>query len=90
METLDQGRWSPTITPLAKDSQGAYLFDVSCPAVDSCVAVGYSFTRTGDNGAGTMLVESLAGGQWSVDPTPSLGSGVRGQLLEQRLIYIPD
>lgn len=73
-ETLAKGTWSPTRLPAAPGSQGDYLFSVSCAAVGSCVAVGYYFTPEDGGGKGTMLVDTLADGKWSVTSTPTLGS----------------
>jgi hypothetical protein len=74
VETLDQGSWSPTRLPAAPGSEGDYLFSVSCPAAGTCVAVGYFFTPENGGGKGTMLVDTLAHGKWSVASTPSPGS----------------
>jgi len=77
VETLSHGAWSTTTAPGAPGGAGDYLFSVSCPAAGSCVAVGYVFIKTGSNsGKGSALIETLANGDWSVTPTPSLGSGV--------------
>ena len=74
VETLNRGSWSPTRLPGAPGSEGDYLFSVSCPTVGSCVAVGYFFTPENGGGKGTMLVDTLADGKWSVTSTPSPGS----------------
>jgi hypothetical protein len=46
------------------------LFGVSCPASNSCVAVGYNGNRTFQG----TLVETLSGGTWRVTPSPMAGS----------------
>jgi hypothetical protein len=81
VETLNHGSWSPATTPLANGSQGDFLFSVSCPSIGRCVAVGYYFTQVGNGGKGTILIETLANGRWSVTTTPSLGSNVRDSFL---------
>ncbi len=81
VETLNQGSWSATTPPGAPNSQGDYLFSVSCPSAGNCVAVGYFFTPVNGGGTGTMLIETLANGKWSVTSTPTLGSGARDSFL---------
>jgi hypothetical protein len=81
VDTLNHGSWSAAAAPLARGSQGDYLFSVSCPRSGSCVAVGYYFTPVGSGGKGTIFIEALANGRWSVTATPSLGSNVRDSFL---------
>jgi hypothetical protein len=65
-ETESGGSWSLSALPLPS-AAGSYLSGVSCPAVGSCMAVGYD---VGAGGAVQALVESYASGAWSVAPTP--------------------
>ncbi len=81
VETLRDGSWSATNPPPPPRSEGGYLFSVSCPAVGACVAVGYFFTPVNGGGTGTMLIETLHGGKWSVSSTPALGSAFRDSFL---------
>jgi hypothetical protein len=81
VETLDQGSWVTRHAPAAPGSQGDYLFSVSCPAVGSCVAVGYFFTPVNGGGKGTMLIDTLADGKWSVTSTPPLSSAFSDSFL---------
>jgi hypothetical protein len=81
VETLDQGSWVTKRAPAAPGSQGDFLFSVSCPAVGSCVAVGYFFTPVNGGGRGTMLIDTLADGKWSVTPTPPLSSAFSDSFL---------
>jgi len=81
VETLNQGSWSSNTAPPAPGSDGDYLFSVSCPSVGNCVAVGYFFRKTSGGGNGTVLIETLANGTWSVTPTPSLGPNVADSFL---------
>jgi len=73
VETLANGYWSVWPgTGLGSTGLGAtasYLTGVSCASAGSCVAVGY------DTSAGTTraLVESLANGVWSVEPSADPG-----------------
>jgi hypothetical protein len=79
VETLSGGTWevsgsaspSPGAAALAGTSD-AYLTDVSCPVVGSCVAVGY---YAGGTGSAQALVETLSGGTWSVGPSPAAPAG---------------
>ena len=81
VESLNHGSWSAATAPLARGSQGDYLFSVSCPSIGSCVAVGYYFTPVGNGGKGTILIETLANRRWSVTTTPSLGSNASDSFL---------
>lgn len=48
------------------------LNGVACPAVDSCVAVGFYDAKPG---VPHTLVESWSGGAWSIVPSPNYGTG---------------
>jgi hypothetical protein len=69
-ESWDGTRWSVLPSP-SPGSTGSALFGVSCAAADACAAVG----ATGNSGdVERPLVESWDGAQWTVVPSPSLGS----------------
>lgn len=65
--------WRVQEVPLPAGSAGQ-LLSVSCPATGICTAVGYSVNTVTD--AQFTLAERWAGGHWSVQPTPSPGSGI--------------
>lgn len=81
IETLYHGSWLPTIGPAARGSNGDFLMSVSCPGAGRCIAVGYSFVPSSTGGTGTMLIENLANGKWSIAQTPSLGASVVNSFL---------
>ena len=70
--------WSPAEAPLPANaagtaSQSAGLNDVACPSVQSCVTVGYYFTRDnpGENFGSTWgLIETLSHGTWTPAAAP--------------------
>ena len=70
--------WSPAEAPLPANaagtaSQSAGLNDVTCPSVQSCVTVGYYFTRDnpGENFGSTWgLIETLSHGTWTPAAAP--------------------
>lgn len=66
VEAESAGSWTPLPLPLPS-TVGSYLTAVSCPAVGTCVAVGYDI---GASGAAQVLVESYSAGTWSVAPAP--------------------
>jgi len=64
--------WRAVQAPLPADaaqtsSQNAGLYDVACPSVRNCVAIGnYATNNTGGNNGNTVgLVETLSGGTWT-------------------------
>ena len=59
--------WSITPSPNPVIPTGQ-LFSVSCPAANSCMAVG-TYTKT--SGVGVTLTERWNGARWLVQPTPS-------------------
>jgi hypothetical protein len=59
--------WSVTPSPNPVMPTGQ-LFWVSCPAANSCMAVG---TYTKASGAGVTLAERWDGSKWRIQPTPS-------------------
>ncbi len=69
--TLDKGKWSLTSGPSLGSQQGG-LQGVSCTSPTSCTAAGWQSTAYAN--ASASLVESLAGGSWSVVPSPSIGT----------------
>src|SRR5215472_10279576 len=59
--------WSVTPSPNPVIPTGQ-LFSVSCPAANSCMAVG---TYSKASGAGTTLTERWNGARWLIQPAPS-------------------
>src|SRR6516225_10958446 len=59
--------WSITPSPNPVIPTGQ-LFGVSCPAANSCVAVG---TYVRSSGAGVALAERWDGSRWRIQPVPS-------------------
>jgi hypothetical protein len=67
VETLSDGTWTPSAVPDVSSKKGvAALAAVSCPALGTCVAVGFASSAAG---ALTPVVGTLAGGRW--DPVKS-------------------
>src|SRR5215472_8907806 len=69
--------WSVTPTPNPVIPTGQ-LFWVSCPAANSCMAVG---TYTKASGAGVALAERWNGSKWRIQPIPSPSGAARSALL---------
>jgi hypothetical protein len=70
IETLVNDEWTPTRAGLPADSQTpqhADLLSVTCPAVGSCVAIGY-YTDGGAQQQG--LIETLSNGIWKHTEAP--------------------
>ena len=59
--------WSVTPSPNPVIPTGQLLW-VSCPAANSCMAVG---TYAKASGAGVTLAEQWNGNQWRIQPVPS-------------------
>ena|GEM_PF-558712 len=75
-ESYMGGSWQLSALPLPS-AAGSYLEGVSCPAVGTCVAVGY------DLGAGNvpqLLAETYRAGSWSVSAAP-LPAGAQASYL---------
>src|SRR5215471_13436268 len=68
--------WSVTPSPNPVIPTGQ-LFWVSCPAANSCMAVG---TYTNPSGTGVTMAEQWNGSQWRIQPTPSLPGAVWSNL----------
>src|SRR5215831_1154613 len=68
--------WSVTPSPNPVIPTGQ-LFWVSCPAANSCMAVG---TYTNPSGTGVTLAEQWNGSKWRIQPTPSLPGAVWSNL----------
>jgi hypothetical protein len=67
IETWDGASW--TVTPNPFVSPTLYLLNgVSCPEPTTCVAVGKFLTPSGVE---HTLIETRAGGEWSVTPSPN-------------------
>ena len=73
IETLTGGIWTATtaplggLSPVASTDPTVSLTGLSCPAIDSCVAVGmYTDTSVSYDG----LIEALAGGSWTATSAP--------------------
>ena len=72
------GTWTTQEAPLpsnATDNTTARLTSVSCPAVGSCVAVGFYSDTTGGFSQ-HALVETLSGGSWSPQDAPVPSDGL--------------
>lgn len=80
-ETWNGQQWSPSVAASPPGSVDSWLNAVACTLSTSCVAVGASSTSGDhDDPASNTLVESLNGSTWSVDPSPTPGSGNLGAL----------
>src|ERR1019366_7747228 len=67
IETLSAGIWTPTEAPRPSNfnsTEGLDLFALSCPAVESCVATGFSAA------GGKSLFETLSAGAWTATVAP--------------------
>jgi hypothetical protein len=64
VEHWNGARWSVLASPNAKGADESQLSSVSCPAVNRCTAVGFTFSETG----GKILVEQWNGKAWSITP----------------------
>ena len=71
------GGWSVTPSPNPVIPTGQ-LFWVSCPAANSCMAVG---TYTKASGAGVVLAERWDGSRWRIQPVPSPSGAAWSNLL---------
>ncbi|HXQ58716.1 MAG TPA: hypothetical protein VN799_01415 [Acidimicrobiales bacterium] len=71
VETGAGASWTATEVARPADSsvpnRNAFLADISCPAVGSCIALA-NYTDTGGNEV--ALIESLAGGTWTATVVP--------------------
>jgi len=70
IERLSGGRWNPVTPPRPGDaspSGGDLLTDISCPATNWCVAVGW-YLNTG--GHHVVYVDTLADGTWTAAGVP--------------------
>jgi hypothetical protein len=76
IETLSDGRFTPTTAPVAVLSPAAagnpqvFLFDVSCPVTGWCVADGQYVDGSGQT---RLLAETLSNGSWSATTLPLTG-----------------
>ena len=74
IETLSVGTWRPTEEPLPANAAGAHdvaIDTLVCPALGSCVAVGYYGTSTIFHG----LIETLSAGAWTAKEAPVPANG---------------
>ncbi len=81
IDTLSGGSWTAATGPLPSDVSSAHvfgIFDLSCPDVGSCVAVGNYVNTSGQPG----LIETQSGGSWiaSAAPVPAGPANVSGVL----------
>jgi hypothetical protein len=70
IETLSGGTWTATEAPLPANADSTpypNFVSVTCPAIDSCVAIGI-YSRPGYNQEG--LIERLSGGTWTATQAP--------------------
>jgi hypothetical protein len=70
IDTLANGSWTAQTAPAISGAQVVRLFDVSCPASGSCVAVGVYEDTAGDWHG---LIETLANGTWTAATLPAGG-----------------
>jgi hypothetical protein len=75
-ETYSSGSWALTALPLPS-AAGTYLSAVSCPALGSCVAVGYDL---GAGGKPQLLVETYSAGTWALSGAPAPQGSQASQL----------
>jgi hypothetical protein len=64
-ETLSDGAWTAQNLPLPANAASPYnagIAALTCPAVDSCVAVGWYYDTKSN---GQPLIETLSGGSWT-------------------------
>lgn len=78
IETLTGSTWAVTPSPDVQGGERDVLSAVSCVSAGSCVAVGHYVNSTG---IAQTLIETLAGGTWTITPSPNLGGGVANSLL---------
>jgi len=81
--TLSAGTWTAVSLPLPSDAarsglEIAYLDNVDCPALGTCIAVGH---YTDQNGHSQALIETLSGGKWAAIRAPLPAEAVPGQAL---------
>ncbi len=82
VETQSGSSWTASGVPLPSGGSVNFndLGDVSCPAVGSCVAVGWYYnTQTETN---TGLIETLAGGIWTPSAAPLPATGAKAVYLD--------
>jgi len=73
IETLAHGTWSVSPTPeTGAGVADSFLNGVSCTSTTSCVAVGFTLST---KFVPRPLILALAGGSWSIMPSPSIGAG---------------
>jgi hypothetical protein len=66
-ETYASGSWAVAVVAAPAGTEASYLSGVSCPALGSCVAVGYDLSTSGTAQA---LAEVDSAGAWTVAPLP--------------------
>jgi hypothetical protein len=72
VERLKAGEWKSEVAVTPKGAVGVILYGVSCPATNSCIAVGLYWTTTKDGVSVNLpLAESWNGVKWAVMTTPS-------------------
>jgi hypothetical protein len=91
IETLSGGNWVATTAPLSTLSPAAgtspvevYPEALSCPAIGSCVAVGY---YTDSSGGWQGLIETLSAGNWVATTAPT-GSGLSPVAAAEPGVYL--
>jgi hypothetical protein len=70
VDMLSGSTWTPILAPLPADASTSYsdqLYAISCPTVDSCVAVG---TYEDASGSYQGLVETQTGATWTAENVP--------------------
>ena len=81
VETWNGQEWALGAAAVPAGSVDSSLNSIACQTPSSCVAVGASSTSGDhDDPVSTTLVETWDGSAWSVDPSPTPGSGNLGSL----------
>lgn len=77
VERWDGTSWAVDLAPLPSGAKGGLLAGVSCAAIGSCMAVGYS---TDAAGLGTAMSETWDGISWKSQATPNPAPGKSSSL----------
>jgi hypothetical protein len=88
MERLSAGRWDPVTPPRPGDastSGGDLLTDISCPAVNWCVAVGWYLNAGGHH---AVYADTLADGTWTAASVPLPPDAAPEQGTDRAVTYL--
>jgi hypothetical protein len=67
-ERWDGTRWTLQSMPVPSDATLTYLYGVSCPAANGCIAAGFYRDATGTE---LTLAERWDGTGWTIEPSPN-------------------